>query len=702
MRIRHMTATGGRVREILPKLVVSMALVAGVAVPSPHASSAAANDCKSLPGRLRAPESFAMESCFDGKKLFLHNGIDVVIKLKVTGDGAVGTRTAGDISILELVMKALVPDAAVILPDFTGIVEVGRGQAVVELTRDDVNDDYYTLTKIALQILPLPDIASAGAGQYEAIVRFIRNLSGIGVSYRKCLAENKFFGKIGCQAAAGANVVNIVSRLFFDIGLTALKTVKPIASKLVGVLAFAPEFISTTYRRVADFDIWKLASKRAEVVPEVDATQPGIQGTSATTAPKVESAPEPAEAASFVARYFVAAQAGRYEEAWQMLTPAYQQKYVSFEKFKSFWRRIAGVGIDSTVDAGVSDRNTRTITVAAWFDLNDGSRSNETVDVDVSRGENGQFAIDDYRPKSSRSSRSPGTATAPPQAPTTCEGLNTSILGPSLVYQRAVCTPSWIMILSTKSTGELVASLLSHVGSSATVLADWTNLAAGLEISKFSAASVETKGVPAATAKLLVDTVNGFYSLQAPQSPQPTSSSAPAVCADLRFPICPTTMPDDWLPGSDTSSALAEIRDSIRKNTNPTSITRDSGGIGLLGLGWSSSLFALSYSRNDKFTKLTDYCGENALGEGATVRKTDLTGFRSSLFALSCEWTSPLPGDSRYLTKIIWSDGVFTFEVSEARYNGSDPTIIIPEVGSLIEAVKQWDVSTAAIEGRPR
>lgn len=106
--------------------------------------------------------------------------------------------------------------------------------------------------------------------------------------------------------------------------------------------------------------------------------------------------PTAAEASDALRRYFLAAGARRYGEAWAMLDAAYQRKYGGFEAFTGFWERIETVGIDGTREVAASSDGVTTLRADVWFALRAGNRSAEVVEVDVRRT-GGELMITDYR-----------------------------------------------------------------------------------------------------------------------------------------------------------------------------------------------------------------------------------------------------------------------------------------------------------------
>lgn len=79
--------------------------------------------------------------------------------------------------------------------------------------------------------------------------------------------------------------------------------------------------------------------------------------------------------------YLLAAGAGRFDEAWQLLTSGYQDEYGGDENFVDFWSGIALVGINS-ISARPGDGET-ILDVVLFYETLDGVRQNEHVQVTV-------------------------------------------------------------------------------------------------------------------------------------------------------------------------------------------------------------------------------------------------------------------------------------------------------------------------------
>jgi hypothetical protein len=102
-----------------------------------------------------------------------------------------------------------------------------------------------------------------------------------------------------------------------------------------------------------------------------------------------------AQASALLRKYFLTAGARKYGQAWAMCTERYQAKYVSYEKFVSFWDRIAVVGIDGTSFDGETQSGGAVLLADVWFEGTNGKRSNEAIRIEVV-GEGDSLWIDDY------------------------------------------------------------------------------------------------------------------------------------------------------------------------------------------------------------------------------------------------------------------------------------------------------------------
>jgi len=114
-------------------------------------------------------------------------------------------------------------------------------------------------------------------------------------------------------------------------------------------------------------------------------------------APPTVTAPTSAAATELMNVYLADAAARRYDAAWARLTQRYKDKYLGYDNLVRFWDTVEGAGIREATEIG-STSSTRTLSLRVWFGrLEDGTISNEVVDVDFVTGTSGVVLIDDYR-----------------------------------------------------------------------------------------------------------------------------------------------------------------------------------------------------------------------------------------------------------------------------------------------------------------
>jgi len=132
--------------------------------------------------------------------------------------------------------------------------------------------------------------------------------------------------------------------------------------------------------------------------PETPPGAPVVTAAIVTT--PVVTVPPPltqADATNFFQSYLGLTTTGQYTQAWAVLTPRYQVKYLGFQNFVNFWNTVNGAGIrDATSIA--SGPGTQTLHMHLWYGKRkNGAIVNEIDDVDFIRDATGQILISDYR-----------------------------------------------------------------------------------------------------------------------------------------------------------------------------------------------------------------------------------------------------------------------------------------------------------------
>jgi serine/threonine-protein kinase len=120
----------------------------------------------------------------------------------------------------------------------------------------------------------------------------------------------------------------------------------------------------------------------------------GAEPTTTAAAPAAEEpAPEPAAAErdpeEAVRSYYALMDAGRIDEGWARLSPAYQER-TGEASYRGFWESVAGVEVlDAAGDGDVATATLR-------YTLRDGTTSTERVTLRFVPAEDGTLLIDDY------------------------------------------------------------------------------------------------------------------------------------------------------------------------------------------------------------------------------------------------------------------------------------------------------------------
>ena len=140
------------------------------------------------------------------------------------------------------------------------------------------------------------------------------------------------------------------------------------------------------------------ATSPSTVPPTAPPTTPDVPAPAAIVSPfPYGVGPTAAAADSMLISYISDATARRYDIAWAQLTPRYQEKYRGYDTFVRFWETVEGGDVRSTQSIG-STATTQTLAARVWFGRrDDGTISNELVDIDFVTGPGGAVFIDDYR-----------------------------------------------------------------------------------------------------------------------------------------------------------------------------------------------------------------------------------------------------------------------------------------------------------------
>ncbi|MEO6122664.1 MAG: hypothetical protein ABIR32_03070 [Ilumatobacteraceae bacterium] len=150
-----------------------------------------------------------------------------------------------------------------------------------------------------------------------------------------------------------------------------------------------------------------LAPVTVAVPPELSSTPPAtipplvtvpLVTTPPSTAPSTPTELTQDQAIATFQTYFELVASRVYPDAWSMLTPRYQAKYLGYDNFVRFWETVEGTDIREAASI-VANPGAQTLHCKVSFGRRvDGTTSNEIVDVDFRRDPlTGSILIDDYR-----------------------------------------------------------------------------------------------------------------------------------------------------------------------------------------------------------------------------------------------------------------------------------------------------------------
>lgn len=217
----------GRWRAAVLLVMMAIALVGGRA----SAARAALDTglCRSNTSRGAIPPSFAVEACFDGTTLYVHNDRDLALGVAV--QGSVGhpkrTETNYDLEVDAARLKSKDPD--VLLPGDTLAFPIGSSTAKVRLRGTDVTS-FYGMADIIAHFFPIP---KAGA-LFEDYTQLVAELNEDGTKYLACRARSrKRLHRVACELALKGNTAFAVGRFVVHGGLALAKSE---AGKIAGLV----------------------------------------------------------------------------------------------------------------------------------------------------------------------------------------------------------------------------------------------------------------------------------------------------------------------------------------------------------------------------------------------------------------------------------------------------------------------------------
>jgi|GEM_PF-2242529 len=219
-------------RQVTQGVLATM-LGLGIAIGGLTAPAYAAGEdtgmCNENHDRVTIPDSFPLDTCFDGDTMYLNNNTEFPLDLTFIGDD-VGKperyTKAGELvaRILDFIQPATFDRqpqinapyyrSGVVPPKFYVKVKIGKGAATVKTNIASVNAQRnYTIAKAIWDYVP----TGSRVGAAKAIAELVRELSDVADQHEKCLDRNTTaWGDLGCQALKGRNIAFAWARAGVD------------------------------------------------------------------------------------------------------------------------------------------------------------------------------------------------------------------------------------------------------------------------------------------------------------------------------------------------------------------------------------------------------------------------------------------------------------------------------------------------------
>lgn len=244
---RKSSLAGGRVRVTLTRRTLhALSVLIAAAVLYPAMANAGVSPGLCLPGRPdttrgKIPASFAVQACFDGKTLFVHNNLDVALGVAV--DGAVGKpdRIKTDFGLAALATRAVSKDPLMLLPGDTLKFPIGPGAARAAL-RSTSTIGFYALARAVAPYIPLD-----ATGVIDDFTAMIKDVDQAGHDYADCLlSAHKLAGRVRCKAVLARDAGVAVGKFIVHAGLSIVKRT---AAKIGAVIVSTTEVSKWAYEQ---------------------------------------------------------------------------------------------------------------------------------------------------------------------------------------------------------------------------------------------------------------------------------------------------------------------------------------------------------------------------------------------------------------------------------------------------------------------
>ena len=189
--------------------------------------------CNLSQARGAIPTSFAVDACFDGSALVLHNNLDVAMGVATSGDVSGPKRSTANYDLAALATRAVSSDQTLLLPGDELRFRVGPGAARIKL-RGTRKGGFFMLASAADNFIP-----GKTTGLVKAFTAMVKEVDDDLRQFQTCRTSKSRLHRAGCHALLVRNIGVAGSRFVFH---GALSVARKNWTKLLGVLVDSVTF----------------------------------------------------------------------------------------------------------------------------------------------------------------------------------------------------------------------------------------------------------------------------------------------------------------------------------------------------------------------------------------------------------------------------------------------------------------------------
>lgn len=187
--------------------VAALAPISGpLLVPAAASAGPAGGLCRMDTARGEIPASFAVDGCFDGKRLVLRNTLSLALTPLRSGDVSASTTESTDFGLAALATRSVAGDEVIFLPGDKLTFPIGAGVAKVGL-KGSKHGGFFALATTLATFFPF----KTGAA-YESFTTMVTELGDVLEQYRTCLDGKNWLAQLGCRALFVRNVEFALTR----------------------------------------------------------------------------------------------------------------------------------------------------------------------------------------------------------------------------------------------------------------------------------------------------------------------------------------------------------------------------------------------------------------------------------------------------------------------------------------------------------